>query len=261
MSSAAEEHWFARDLAAAGRDARFWNEPSPSRACGASFEAATAFGAAVGALEAFVSDLQRIVFVTHSFGVHYMLSLPPQVLTRVERAVVVAPSLDLRSALHRLLALAAADLEATAAATSSRIRELMEESNNLFDDRTAEAARLALTDAALLTHLWRNQAAMQQYFQVWQAHGPGFEPAVFFAVLEDFNRVWRDDLSHLRRLGAPTTVIVGDHDVQMDSMTTRRLCERMFTSVEWRVFRGAGHSPHLEQPAAFREILLAASTR
>lgn len=255
LTTVPERRWFGSDLDAAGIPSVFWNEPSRTRPEGPPFQTERAFSRAVETLAKVVEDLEDIVWVAHSCGIHYVLALPEHQLAKTRHAVLVAPSFALREGIRQIAVLAATDFREHEPEKAARLEQLLSVSTALFDDAMADAAQLALSDATLLTHYWQDPAAMARFMSMWQEPGAALDPECFFAVLRDLSPSWHDDLSHLSRVNAPAIVVFGDRDPIVDSALAMTFASDIFSTAESRTMPHAGHFPHLEHQEPFLEIL------
>jgi pimeloyl-ACP methyl ester carboxylesterase len=256
LTTVPEERWFRQGLDAAGIRPLFWNEPSRTRPDGPPFQEASAFTSAVASLADTVRSVEQPTYVCHSTGVHYLLALPHEVLSRTRRLVLVSPSLALKETLRKIAELAAADLEREASQAAAALRQHVANSRALFDPSMAAAFQLALSDPLLLTHYWRDPAAMNRWLDVSQQPGAGLDIDCLFAVLREMSETYREDLSHLRRVDVTATLVMGDADPLLDPSTTLRLAGQIFSTVRPHLFPGCAHFPHLERTTDFERLLV-----
>jgi pimeloyl-ACP methyl ester carboxylesterase len=159
-----------------------------------------------------------------------------------QRVAVLAP--------ERIISLALISSTATGIDPSPALKAAGDAEEAALDDGDIEAAVDAVIEAWLLAdaprHLRDRVARMQRRAFELQMHADrapeGFDPL-------------EHDLDPLARVDAPAMIVVGGHDIE-DFRAAADALEQALPDAQKTVLPDAGHLAPLEQPRAFRELLL-----
>lgn len=232
----------------------FWDEPSELRASKVIFDEKKAFTNCLHSLHQAISEHKPKTIAASSFGGLLVLNYLSQFPIEDTNILFIGPTFDLDSAFKKMMTISENDFAKNEPGKASKLSELRKGIKELWDDSTQKGLALAWENPLLLSHYFENSEIMMKWAQSLSdpqfAQDPKSQNAILMELkclpeIKEF-----DFKGHVKLFN-------GHKDPVVDPIATRQVLTRYFSSFEEEVVSDAGHFPHLENPEAFIQAILA----